>query len=73
MGEYFCDICKFYDDDVSEYWVIIYWDDWQYDELILGLLWFNCGGVNFLQTSKQQFHCDSCGICRLVKRLSLNI
>jgi hypothetical protein len=25
MGEYFCDICKFYDDDVSEYWVIIYW------------------------------------------------
>jgi hypothetical protein len=47
MGEYFCDICKFYDDDVSEYWVIVYWDDWQYDELILGLLWFNCGGVNF--------------------------
>ncbi|KAJ6723483.1 ZINC FINGER (C3HC4-TYPE RING FINGER) FAMILY PROTEIN [Salix koriyanagi] len=31
MGEYFCDICKFYDDD----------------------------------TSKQHFHCDGCGICRL--------
>ncbi|KAF9669369.1 hypothetical protein SADUNF_Sadunf14G0100500 [Salix dunnii] len=31
MGEYFCDICKFYDDD----------------------------------TSKQHFHCDECGICRL--------
>lgn len=42
MGEYFCDTCKFYDDDVSKYWAIIYWDDWQFDELILGLLRFNC-------------------------------
>ncbi|KAK6940925.1 RCHY1, zinc-ribbon [Dillenia turbinata] len=32
MGEYFCGVCKFYDDD----------------------------------TTKQQFHCDDCGICRLV-------
>ncbi|XP_052187725.1 E3 ubiquitin-protein ligase MIEL1-like [Diospyros lotus] len=31
MGEYFCEICKFYDDD----------------------------------TSKKQFHCDDCGICRV--------
>ncbi|WCJ21408.1 zinc finger (C3HC4-type RING finger) family protein [Euphorbia peplus] len=31
MGEYFCDICKFYDDD----------------------------------TSKGQFHCEGCGICRV--------
>nr|XP_043635821.1 E3 ubiquitin-protein ligase MIEL1-like isoform X2 [Erigeron canadensis] len=31
MGEYFCGICKFYDDDIS----------------------------------KQQFHCDDCGICRV--------
>ncbi|GJU79825.1 putative reverse transcriptase domain-containing protein [Tanacetum coccineum] len=31
MGEYYCDICKFYDDDY---------------------------------TSKEQFHCDDCGICR---------
>ncbi|KAI5316106.1 hypothetical protein L3X38_045282 [Prunus dulcis] len=29
MGEYYCDICKFYDDDIS----------------------------------KQQFHCNECGIC----------
>ncbi|CAL9023865.1 unnamed protein product [Prunus brigantina] len=31
MGEYYCDICKFYDDDIS----------------------------------KQQFHCNECGICRV--------
>ncbi|CAN6676954.1 unnamed protein product [Malus baccata var. baccata] len=31
MGEYFCDICKFYDDD----------------------------------TTKEQFHCNDCGICRI--------
>ncbi|XP_071738302.1 E3 ubiquitin-protein ligase MIEL1-like [Rutidosis leptorrhynchoides] len=31
MGEYFCGICKFYDDDIS----------------------------------KQQFHCNECGICRV--------
>ncbi|XP_047316614.1 E3 ubiquitin-protein ligase MIEL1-like [Impatiens glandulifera] len=31
MGEYYCEICKFYDDD----------------------------------TSKKQFHCDECGICRV--------
>ncbi|OMP06633.1 Zinc finger, RING-type [Corchorus olitorius] len=31
MGEYFCNICKFYDDD----------------------------------TTKEQFHCDDCGICRV--------
>ncbi|KAI3690239.1 hypothetical protein L2E82_48217 [Cichorium intybus] len=34
MGEYFCGICKLFDDD----------------------------------TSKQQFHCDDCGICRLYGR-----
>ncbi|KAJ0512747.1 putative Zinc finger, CHY-type, Zinc finger, CTCHY-type, Zinc finger, CTCHY-type superfamily [Helianthus annuus] len=32
MGEYFCGICKFYDDDIS----------------------------------KEQFHCNDCGICRIV-------
>ncbi|KAJ4832104.1 hypothetical protein Tsubulata_028051 [Turnera subulata] len=37
MGEYFCDVCKFYDDDAS----------------------------------KDQFHCDGCGICRLVIKVSL--
>lgn len=31
MGEYFCEICKFYDDDIS----------------------------------KEQFHCNDCGICRV--------
>lgn len=31
MGEYFCEICRFYDDD----------------------------------TTKEQFHCDDCGICRV--------
>ncbi|GJZ62015.1 E3 ubiquitin protein ligase MIEL1-like protein [Tanacetum coccineum] len=31
MGEYFCDICKFYEDDIS----------------------------------KEQFHCNECGICRI--------
>ncbi|KAJ0520381.1 putative transcription factor C2H2 family [Helianthus annuus] len=31
MGEYFCGICKFYDDDIS----------------------------------KEQFHCNDCGICRV--------
>ncbi|XP_006291570.2 E3 ubiquitin-protein ligase MIEL1 isoform X1 [Capsella rubella] len=31
MGDYFCDLCKFFDDD----------------------------------TSKKQFHCDDCGICRV--------
>ncbi|BFG43296.1 hypothetical protein CerSpe_295700 [Prunus speciosa] len=31
MGEYYCDICKFYDDDIS----------------------------------KEQFHCNECGICRV--------
>lgn len=31
MGEYFCEVCKFYDDD----------------------------------TTKGQFHCDDCGICRV--------
>ncbi|XP_057964814.1 E3 ubiquitin-protein ligase MIEL1 isoform X1 [Malania oleifera] len=35
MGEYFCEICKFYDDN----------------------------------TEKQQFHCNDCGICRLVTKL----
>ncbi|MFQ6656930.1 hypothetical protein Gotur_026828 [Gossypium turneri] len=35
MGEYFCDICKFYDDDIT----------------------------------KGQFHCNDCGICRLVSML----
>ncbi|KAE9460536.1 hypothetical protein C3L33_07572, partial [Rhododendron williamsianum] len=35
MGAYFCEICRFYDDD----------------------------------TTKEQFHCDDCGICRLVSQV----
>jgi len=38
MGKYFCDICKFFDDD----------------------------------TSKKQYHCDECGICRTGARITFS-
>lgn len=59
MGEYFCNICKFYDDDVNNFgftpvWIFSFFVS-DYDYLLLFVLF---------QTEKQQFHCDECGICR---------
>ncbi|KAJ8431161.1 hypothetical protein Cgig2_030100 [Carnegiea gigantea] len=71
MGEYFCEICKFYDDDVRN---------------PLGLTLFFCQinkkgkPLNFIRAllrleiwksrylvliDKEQFHCNDCGICRV--------
>lgn len=55
MGEYFCDTCKFYDDDVSLKFLFL-------------LLCFEsfCQTDSFVlsKTEKRQYHCYDCGICR---------
>nr|GMD13034.1 E3 ubiquitin-protein ligase MIEL1-like [Ipomoea batatas] len=54
FGEYFCEICRFYDDDVIH---LLRINVIEFDELISGIFAF--------QTSKKQFHCNDCGICRV--------
>ncbi|XP_010321192.1 E3 ubiquitin-protein ligase MIEL1 isoform X1 [Solanum lycopersicum] len=49
MGEYFCEVCKFYDDDTLlaiTFPKCLFW-------------------TRPLQIDKGQFHCDDCGICRV--------
>jgi hypothetical protein len=60
MGEYYCDICKFYDDDVSSKFVICCY--------VLCALYQSYQPMHFsslmVQTEKGQYHCNDCGICR---------
>lgn len=59
MGEYFCDVCKFYDDDVSSNFVIFCYAfciDHSYQPMHFSSL--------MVQTEKGQYHCHDCGICR---------
>jgi len=54
MGEYFCDICKFYDDDVS----------FKFHCFCICFVPFKLMHVALLQIGKGQYHCNDCGICR---------
>jgi len=67
MGEYFCDICKFFDDDVSLLILSFYMVFFLYARLCF--TFFVPESITpllCLQISKEQFHCDDCGICRWV-------
>jgi RING finger/CHY zinc finger protein 1 len=66
MGEYFCDICKFFDDDVSLLILSFYMVFFLYARLCF--TFFVPESITpllCLQISKEQFHCDDCGICRV--------
>ncbi|KAK8942918.1 hypothetical protein KSP39_PZI009182 [Platanthera zijinensis] len=57
MGEYFCEVCKFYDDDVRS--LTGFMQNLSVSGRDLG---FNL--IVVLQIEKGQYHCDVCGICR---------
>jgi hypothetical protein len=58
MGEYFCDICKFYDDDVSSKFIICSYSTLYHSYPLMHFYSFT------VQTEKGQYHCNDCGICR---------
>ncbi|XP_039780007.1 E3 ubiquitin-protein ligase RZFP34-like isoform X2 [Panicum virgatum] len=70
LGKYFCAKCNLFDDDVSSEFEFSQVDEtrncFQYisSEVFLScfLLFVACSLV--FQVSKNQFHCDGCGICR---------
>jgi len=72
LGKYFCAKCNLFDDDVSSEFEFSQVDEtrncFQYisSEVFLScfLLFVACSLV--FQVSKNQFHCDGCGICRQV-------
>ncbi|OAY82066.1 E3 ubiquitin-protein ligase MIEL1 [Ananas comosus] len=49
MGEYFCEVCKFYDDDVR---IVL--------SLFVSYCFLFSGKID-----KGQYHCNDCGICRV--------
>lgn len=63
MGEYFCEICKFYDDDVIWSSIQRFWLKTFDSRSNLMLNRHSC----LVQIDKGQFHCDDCGICRFVE------
>jgi RING finger and CHY zinc finger domain-containing protein 1 len=64
MGRYFCDICKLFDDDVRTLQLYFSSSKSNIDlfELYKKSSYTFC--FIFFQISKQQYHCNGCGICR---------
>ena len=79
LGKYFCAKCNLFDDDVSSEFEFSQVDEtrncFQYisSEVFLScfLLFVLCSLV--FQVSKNQFHCDGCGICRQVVHTCQNL